>query len=142
GVGVLGELAHAGHVSAARDARCARQGRLGTGRGPSQCTAVRAREPLTLVVDIATLDGNPPARDFDPIMSSAIGYSADRTHLWHRGSRSEYLLVSSVGDGEPEEVAALPLDQTACRSSATRRATATCIAGMARTLFLGRKIQR
>jgi hypothetical protein len=80
------------------------------------CTAIRTREPLTFVVDIATFDGKRPPRGFDPMLSSVIGYAAiidgHGTVRWHQVSSSDapgdwydWQVVDLDGDGRDELIA-------------------------------------
>jgi hypothetical protein len=88
----------------------------GGAAGQPACTAIRAREPLSFVVDIATLEGERPPRGFDPARDGAIGYAAiiDRqsTVRWHHesvsdtpGDWNDWLLVDLDGDGRDELIA-------------------------------------
>jgi hypothetical protein len=58
-----------------------------------RCTAIRADNRLTFVVDIAPFEGKLPPRDFDPIRQGGYAYAAivdDRgVVLWHQNSWAE-----------------------------------------------------
>lgn len=80
------------------------------------CTAIRAREPLTFVVDIATFEGKRPPRGFDPVRGGGIGYAAiidgNGTVRWHQVSASvvpgdwyDWQVVDLDGDGRDELIA-------------------------------------
>src|ERR1041384_6177781 len=80
------------------------------------CTAIRAREPLTFVVDIATFEGKRPPRGFDPVLDAGIVCSAiidgHGTVRWHQESASMtpadwygWQLADPDGDGRAELIA-------------------------------------
>jgi hypothetical protein len=81
-----------------------------------RCTAIRAREPLTFVVDIATFEGKQPPRGFDPVLNGGIGYAAiidsHGTVRWHQTSAArvpgdwyDWKVVDLDGDGRDEVIA-------------------------------------
>jgi hypothetical protein len=81
-----------------------------------RCTAIRARAPLSFVVDIATFDGKRAPRELNPELHAAIGYAAiideQGTVRWHQTSASQvpgdwydWRVVDLDGDGRDEVIA-------------------------------------
>lgn len=77
------------------------------------CTALRGREPLIFVVDIAAFGGKRPPRNFDPMSQAGVGHAAivdaHGAVRWHQISSSgvpadwyDWQVVDLDGDGRDE----------------------------------------
>ena len=88
----------------------------GSAAARPMCTAIRGREPLAFVVDIATFAGKRPPRGFDPELQGGIGYAAiideHGAVRWHQtsvaqvpGDWYDWIVVDLDGDGRDELIA-------------------------------------